>query len=268
MVVFIFFFNFRPKSWVGGAGHGPTRPPLFLRPCGLYQPEEKAVLEVHVSFPVLYLYRHTSWNAHFWWYFNKYDDWKPKKKKFVHNLKALKKFLQSPKAKKKLLPTQNCPTPPPPKKNNKMVHPLLQLNKAKWLRQNEVSRKLEPSVYQKSTAFHGNSRYGATGTKSYGLLVGRKSFESVYSPGRQWVNTQPRWNGACDGNSELHTRKLYKFSNFKARFSCKSKRSRWLTLKFTFRLRRKKLRPRSNSLTFNRRFQLSFFSNFVHGHVS
>ena len=36
-----------------------------------------------------------------------------RRKKFVHNLKALKRFLQSPKAKKKFLPTQNCP---PPKK--------------------------------------------------------------------------------------------------------------------------------------------------------
>ena len=39
-----------------------------------------------------------------------------------------------------------------------------------------------------------------------------------------------------------------------------------LALKFAFRLRRKKLRPRGNSLTCNRRFQL-FFSNFVHEHV-
>ena len=40
-----------------------------------------------------------------------------RRKKFVHNLKVLKKFLQSPKAKKKILPTQNCPPSPPPKKN-------------------------------------------------------------------------------------------------------------------------------------------------------
>ena len=40
-----------------------------------------------------------------------------RRKKFVHNLKALNKFLQSPKAKKKILPTQHCPpSPPPPKK--------------------------------------------------------------------------------------------------------------------------------------------------------
>ena len=169
---------------------------------------------------------------------------------------------------------QPPPPPPPPKKNNKMVHPLLQLNEAKWLRQNDVSRKIEPSVYQKSTAFHGNSRYGVTGTKSYGLLVCRKSLESVYSPGRQWVNTQPRWNGACDGNSELNTKKLYKFLNFKAGSHVnRSDRARGdcemiLALKFAFRLRRKKLRPRSNSLTCNRRFQLFFLSNFVHGHVT
>ena len=152
-----------------------------------------------------------------------------------------------------------------------MVHPLLQLNEAKWLRQNDVSRKLEPSVYQKSTAFHGNSRYRVTGTKSYGLLVCRKSLESVYSPGRQWVNTQPRWNGACDENSTLNTKKLYKFLNFKARFSCKSKRSRWLWddtgTQVCVQIEKKKLRPRSNSLTCNRRFQLFFLSNFVHGHV-
>ena len=47
-----------------------------------------------------------------------------------------------------------------------MVHPWLQLNEAKWLRQNDVSRKIEPSVYQKSTAFHGNFKYGVTGTYS------------------------------------------------------------------------------------------------------
>ena len=134
-----------------------------------------------------------------------------RRKKFLHNLKALKKFLQSPKAKKKSYQHKIATLPPPPKK---MVHPLLQLNEAKWLRQNDVSRKLWPSVYQKSTAFHGNSKYGVTGTKSYGLLVRRESLESVYSFGRQWVNTQPRWNGAWDGNSELHTKKLYKFSNF------------------------------------------------------
>ena len=228
------------------------------------------MVEVHVSFSVLYLYRHTSWNAHFWWCFNKYEDWKPKKKKFVHNLKALKKFLQSSK-RKKILTNTKLPNPPPKKK--KMVHPLLQLNEAKWLRQNDVSRKLWPSVYQKSTAFHGNSKYGVTGTKSYGLLVRRESLESVYSPGRQWVNTQPRWNGACDGNSELNTKKLYKFLNFKAGSHVnRSDRARGdcemiLALKFAFRLRRKKLRPRSNSLTCNRRFQLFFLSNFVHGHV-
>ena len=39
-----------------------------------------------------------------------------RRKKFLHNLKALKKFLQSPKAKKKILPTQNCHPPPPPQK--------------------------------------------------------------------------------------------------------------------------------------------------------
>ena len=46
------------------------------------------------------------------------------KKKFVHNLKVLKKILAQPKGKKKILPRQNCPTPPPLK--NKIVHPLRQ----------------------------------------------------------------------------------------------------------------------------------------------
>ena len=45
------------------------------------------------------------------------------RQKFVHNLKALKNFLQSPKAKKKLLPTQNCPSPPPQKKTIKWSIP-------------------------------------------------------------------------------------------------------------------------------------------------
>ena len=54
---------------------------------------------------------------------------------------------------------------------------------------NDVFIKLEPSaasVYQNSTTFHGNSKYGVT--KSCGLFVCRKSLENVKSPGRQWVN--------------------------------------------------------------------------------
>ena len=51
-----------------------------------------------------------------------------RRKKFLHNLKALKKFLQSPKAKKKSYQHKIATLPPPPKK---MVHPLLQLNEAK-----------------------------------------------------------------------------------------------------------------------------------------
>ena len=39
-----------------------------------------------------------------------------RRKKFLHNLKALKKFLQSPKAKKKSYQHKIAP-PPPPKKN-------------------------------------------------------------------------------------------------------------------------------------------------------
>ena len=65
------------------------------------------------------------------------------------------------------------------------LQPLLQLNEANWLRQNDVSRKLEPSVFQNSTTFHGNCKYGVT--KSYGLFVRRKSLENVKSPGSQWV---------------------------------------------------------------------------------
>ena len=228
MVVFIFFFKFSPKKlgW-GGGGTGLLGHPYSYGPAACISLKRKQCLRYMYHF---LFYTYLGIPHEILIFGDTLINMKTENqgKKFVHNLKALKNFLQSPKAKKKLLPTQNCPShPPPPKKNNKMVHPL-QLNKAKWLRQNDVSRKLEPSVYQKSSAFHGNSRYGVTGTKSYGLLVGRKSLESVYSPGRQWVNTQPRWNGACDGNSELNTRKLYKFSNFKARFSCKSKRSRWL----------------------------------------
>ena len=52
-----------------------------------------------------------------------------RRKKFLHNLKALKKFLQSPKAKKKSYQHKIATRPPPPPK--KMVHPLLQLNEAK-----------------------------------------------------------------------------------------------------------------------------------------
>ena len=97
-------------------------------------------------------------------------------------------MLQSPKAEKKTsyqphIAQPPLPAPPPPQ--------------IKWsipdyssTKQNDVSKNLEPSVYQKSTALHGNSKYELT--KSYGLLVCRKSLESVYSPGRQWVNTQPR----------------------------------------------------------------------------
>ena len=59
------------------------------------------------------------------------------------------------------------------------IEPLLQLNEAKWLRQNDVSRKLEPSVYQNSTTFHGYSKYGVT--KSYGFFVCRKSLKNVKS---------------------------------------------------------------------------------------
>ena len=51
-----------------------------------------------------------------------------RRKKFLHNLKALKKFLQSPKAKKKSYQHKIATLPPPQKK---MVHPLLQLNEAK-----------------------------------------------------------------------------------------------------------------------------------------
>ena len=41
-----------------------------------------------------------------------------RRKKFLHNLKALKKFLQSPKAKKKSYqPKIATPPPPPPPKN-------------------------------------------------------------------------------------------------------------------------------------------------------
>ena len=40
-----------------------------------------------------------------------------RRKKFLHNLKALKKFLQSPKAKKKSYQHKIAPPPPPPKKN-------------------------------------------------------------------------------------------------------------------------------------------------------
>ena len=37
-----------------------------------------------------------------------------RRKKFVHNLKALKKFLKSPEAKKNLTNTKLPPPPPPP----------------------------------------------------------------------------------------------------------------------------------------------------------
>ena len=67
------------------------------------------------------------------------------------------------------------------------LQPLLQLNEAKWLGQNDVSRKFEPSLYQNSITFHGNSKYGIT--KCYGLFVCEKPLENVKSPGRQWVKS-------------------------------------------------------------------------------
>ena len=47
-----------------------------------------------------------------------------------------------------------------------IFEPLLELNKAKRLRQNDVSRKREPSVFQNSSTFHGHPKCGVT--KSYG----------------------------------------------------------------------------------------------------
>ena len=46
-------------------------------------------------------------------------------KKFVHNLKVLKKILAQPKAKKKSY-RDKIAQPPPPTLKNKMVHPLRQ----------------------------------------------------------------------------------------------------------------------------------------------
>ena len=52
--------------------------------------------------------------------------------------------------------------------------------------ENDVFKKLEPSVYQNSAAFLGNSKYEVT--KSYGLFVCRKSLENVKSPGHNFYN--------------------------------------------------------------------------------
>ena len=107
VVFFVFFLIFAQKVGGGGVGrHGPTRSPLLML-----------------------IFGDTLINM-------KNEN---RRKKFVHNLKALKKFLQSPKAKKKSYQHKIAHPPPPPQK---MVHPLLQLNEAKWLRQNDVSRKL------------------------------------------------------------------------------------------------------------------------------
>ena len=50
--------------------------------------------------------------------------------------------------------------------------PLLQFNEAKLLSQDDVSRKFEPSVFQNSSTFYCNPKYGVT--KSYGYIYIRK----------------------------------------------------------------------------------------------
>ena len=66
-----------------------------------------------------------------------------------------------------------------------ILEPLLELNKAKRLRQDDVSRKLEPSVFQNSSTFHSNPKYGVT--KSCGSFICRKSLKNVKFLNCQWV---------------------------------------------------------------------------------
>ena len=63
------------------------------------------------------------------------------------------------------------------------LQPLLRLNEAKCSRENDVFKKLEPSVCQNSTLFHANSKYGVT--KSYGLFTCGKSLENVKNTGQE-----------------------------------------------------------------------------------
>ena len=114
MEVFIFFLNFCPKSGGGGRGTGLLGHPYSYGPAACISLERKQCLRymyhflfytcIGISHEML-IFGDTLINM-------KTEN---RRKKFVHNLKALKRFLQSPKAKKKFLPTQNCP-PPPQKK--------------------------------------------------------------------------------------------------------------------------------------------------------
>ena len=56
----------------------------------------------------------------------------------------------------------------------------------KWLRQNNVFRKLEPSESWNSTTFHVNPKYGVT--KSYELFLSRKSLEPEKVSGVNGLN--------------------------------------------------------------------------------
>ena len=111
-----FFLNFRPKSGGGWGDTGLLGHPYSHGPAAFISLERKQCLRYMyhflfytcISIPhEMLIFGDTLINM-------KTEN---RRKKFVHNLKALKKFLQSPKAKKKMLPTQNCPPSPPPQKN-------------------------------------------------------------------------------------------------------------------------------------------------------
>ena len=129
MVVFIFFFFiFAQKVGVGGRGTGLLGHPYSYGPAACISLERKQCLRYMYDFLFytcigipheMLIFGDTLINM-------KTEN---RRKKFVHNLKALKKFLKSPKAKKKSYQHKIAHPSPPPQK--KMVHPLLQLNEAK-----------------------------------------------------------------------------------------------------------------------------------------
>ena len=119
VVFFVFFLIFAQK--VGGGGLGDTGllgHPYSYGPAAFISLERKQCLRYMyhflfytcISIPhEMLIFGDTLINV-------KTEN---RRKKFVHNLKALKKFLQSPKAKKKSYQHKiaHPPAPPPPQKN-------------------------------------------------------------------------------------------------------------------------------------------------------